>query len=303
MKTNSMFGLYLMTAKGVAIFQRLLSEFGPECIAYVVTSSDAAVDYDGHVDILRIAHKAGVPTYSRDEVPQQSAKYLFAVSWRWLIEEKTPQKLVVFHDSLLPRYRGFSPLISALINGEKEVGVTALFASDDYDTGHIIAQKSICVHYPITIKDAIDLILPCYEMLIVETVRKLLEGRIESSPQDDSAATYSLWRDDQDYQVNWSWGAQRIRRFVDAVGFPYKGAAVTVDGKLHRIRKCVDLPDVIIENRTAGKVIFLDDGSPVVVCGQGLLKILLLTEDGAEYNILPLPRFRTRFGGYPLLLN
>jgi methionyl-tRNA formyltransferase len=65
----------------------------------------------------------------------------------------------------------------------------------------------------------------------------------------------------------------------------------------------VDLPDVIIENRAVGKVIFMDNGSPVVVCGQGLLKILKLTEDGAEYNVLPLSRFRTRIGGYPFSLS
>lgn len=296
-KINSMLGLYLMTAKGVAVLQRLLTEFGSECIAYVVTTTDSAAEYDGYADILKIAHMAGLPTYSRSEVPAQSAKYLFAVSWRWLIKENPGQKVVVFHDSLLPRYRGFSPLISSLINGEKEIGVTALFASNEYDRGQIIGRKSVNIQYPITIKDAIDLIVPCYEMLIVDTVRRLFEDRILSCPQDESAATYSLWRDDDDYYVNWSWDAARIRRFVDAVGFPYRGAAVIIDGKLHRLRECMELPDVIIENRTVGKVIFLEGDNPVIVCGQGLIKILRVTEDGAERNVLPLSRFRMRVNG------
>ena len=95
--------------------------------------------------------------------------------------------------------------------------------------------------------------------------------------------------------MDWSLDASRIERFVDAVGFPFKGAAATIEGKLFRIRKCEAMTDVMIENRSLGKVIFAEDGKPVVVCGQGLLKILHLTEDGAECNFLPLSRFRTRF--------
>lgn len=284
-KTDSMLGLYLMTAKGVAVIRRLLADYGPESVAYVVTAQDSATEYDGHEDILRIASKAGVPVYLRSEAPQQCATYLFAVSWRWLIKEKLGQQLVVFHDSLLPRYRGFAPLVSALVNGEKEVGVTALFASDEYDRGPIIGQEAVSIRYPITIAQAIELIVPCYERLTVNITGRLRQGKAEGRPQDESAATYSLWRDDEDY------------RFVDALGYPYKGAAVTIDGKLHRIKECEVQPDVIIENRTVGKVIFLADGKPIVVCGQGLLKILRLTENGSEINLLPLSSFRTRLGG------
>ncbi len=296
MQTDVMLGLYLMTSKGVAVLKQLLENFGPECIAYVVTAQDTATEYDGHADILRIANNAGIPSYMRSEIPQQQATCLFAVSWRWLIAEESDHKLVVFHDSLLPRYRGFAPLISALVNGEKEVGVTALFASEEYDRGPIIGQESISIHYPITIKEAIKLIVSCYEKLAVDIVGKLLLGGVDSYLQDESVATYSLWRDEEDYFVDWSWDAQRIRRFVDAVGFPYRGAAVTIDDQLYRIRECDIQSDVVIENRTVGKVIFCADGKPVVVCGQGLLKILRLTEDGSECNLLPLNRFRIRFG-------
>jgi methionyl-tRNA formyltransferase len=52
------------------------------------------------------------------------------------------------HDSLLPKYRGFAPLPNALINGEREVGVTALFASEEYDMGDIVCQRRLAVEYP-----------------------------------------------------------------------------------------------------------------------------------------------------------
>lgn len=292
-----MLGLYLMTAKGLAVFQQLLKKYGKERIAYVVTMPDTATEYDGHSDIISLAHNAGIQTYSKSEAPAQHARYLMAVSWRWLIKTKSDQRLIVFHDSLLPRYRGFAPLVAALINGEETIGVTALFASENYDGGPLIGQAATHISYPITISEAITQILPCYEKLAVEVMHKLFQNKVDSRPQDESLASYCLWRDDKDYFIDWTWEANRIQRFVDAVGFPYKGAATVVDGALYRIRECRALPEVNIENRTVGKVIFSTKGYPVVVCGHGLLEIQRMTVDGSEANALPLSRFRTRFCG------
>jgi methionyl-tRNA formyltransferase len=55
--------------------------------------------------------------------------------------------LVVFHDSILPQYRGFNPLVSALINGDSRVGVTAM-GTDEFDKGDIIGQRTIAINIP-----------------------------------------------------------------------------------------------------------------------------------------------------------
>jgi methionyl-tRNA formyltransferase len=112
--------------------------------------------------------------------------------------------------------------------------------------------------------------------------------------QDESKATYSLWRDEADYRIDWTKQATMIRRFIDAVGFPFKGASCVVDGKVLRIAEAEEIADVIIENRDAGKVIFIQDGKPVVVCGQGLLKIHGLYDELGN-SMLPFARFRSRF--------
>lgn len=294
-----MLGLYAMSAKGLAVLARLLKDHGPAAISFVVTARDPATEYDGHDDIVALARSAGIPVYSRPEQPNERATWLLAVSWRWLIEPAANQPLVVFHDSLLPRYRGFAPLVSALVNGDTRLGVTAILGSDEYDRGPVLAQETVSVHYPLTIDEAIRQVVPCYEKLATSVAALAMAGPLQGRPQDEAAATYSLWRDDEDYFVDWSWDAPRIQRFVDALGHPYKGAAVSVDGKLLRLRACEALPDVVVENRTPGKVIFVRDGHPVVVCGQGLLKILRLCEDGSDESALPLARFRTRFGPEP----
>jgi methionyl-tRNA formyltransferase len=196
---------------------------------------------------------------------------------------------------LLPRYRGFAPLVSALINGDKELGVTALYANEKFDRGDIIAQKCIEISYPMRISEAITVISDLYVDIVLDIVSNILRGNsILGTKQDESKATYSLWRDDDDYAIDWGLDSARIERFINATGYPYKGAMSMIKGKLARIIEVEQTDDVIIENRTSGKIIFSDNGFPVVVCGKGLLKIKkMIWEDGTD--ALPLKKFRSRF--------
>jgi len=295
---NDRLGLYLMSAKGLAVIEQLLERYGTERIAYVVAAPDPAVEYDGYHDIVSVVNKANIKLFSRNEKVPHPANWLLAVSWRWIIKKEPCQKIIVFHDSLLPRYRGFAPVVTALINGDSTIGVTALLASEEYDCGPIIGQKKARICYPITISQAIAHLLPCYRELATEIAEKLFLGdHLELQEQDESVASYSLWLDEEDYFIDWSWNADRIQRFIDAVGHPYKGAATIMEGRTVRIRACRTLPEVVIENRMPGKVIFLRDGKPTIVCGRGLLEITDMTENEANANLLPLSKFRTRLRG------
>jgi methionyl-tRNA formyltransferase len=223
------------------------------------------------------------------------ADFLFAVSWRWLIKTRPGQKLVVFHDSILPRYRGFAPLVAALVNGDSRLGVTALLASSEYDSGPIIARETIGIKYPLKIDDAIEMLTPLYRRLALKVMGRVLRTKLTGKRQDESRATYSLWRDDADYFIDWNRSAPDIRRFVHAVGFPYLGAATIAAGRVHRILDCTPVGDVRVENRTPGKVIFQREGRPVVVCGKGLLRIDEMVDTRRGRPALPLKKFRTRF--------
>ena len=289
--------LYLMSAKGHAVLDCLLKHFGSGFIAFVVTARDQAVEQDYHDAIVQSARSAGLTVYNRTEAPAPDAgtPFLFAVSWRWLIPTTPLQQLIVFHDSILPRYRGFAPLVSALVNGDSHLGVTALLASSEYDRGPIIAQDTITVSYPLKVAQAIDALTACYERLAIEVGEKIINSNLTSTVQDESRATYSLWRDDQDYFIDWSWDAVRIQRFVNAVGFPYLGAATAAHGLLYRIIECSVIADVVIENREPGKIIFTREKEPVVVCGRGLLQIHKMMEAQSHRDALPLKQFRTCF--------
>jgi methionyl-tRNA formyltransferase len=289
-------GLFATTEKGLAVLKKILSVYGSEVLSFVVVASDKNIVYDAASEIRKLAKKEGIPLYSRLSTPKEKANIVFAVSWRWLIPTGVTNKVVVFHDSILPRYRGFGPLVSALINGENRVGVTALLAVDQYDEGPILGQQSVSVTYPAKIAEVIQKIIVCYEKLAVLSIKKILSKNVVTRNQNQKNASYSLWRDDYDYEINWSWDAKKIRRFVDAVGFPYKGALTFISRKKVRLMDCEETGDFTIENRVPGKVIFIRDNQPFVVCGSGLLKITRLVDDGSGQNMLPLKKFRTRFG-------
>lgn len=288
-------GLYLIGAKGFSVLDRLLGEYGASSVAFVIAAQDTGTEEDFFNEIEELCIKSGIYFSKKNHENKEliQADYFFAVGWRWLISDS--RKLIVFHDSLLPKYRGFSPLVNMLINGEREVGVTALLASGEYDRGNILGQKSINVQYPIKIATAINMIRPIYADIAVEIYRRLYSGgEISGDPQNESLATYSLWRDEEDYSIDWNNSSVEIERFCNAVGYPYKGACTHVREEKVRIIDVESLCDVFVESRSnnIGKVIFLIDDAPVVVCGTGLLKI---KNYRFECNSDKKINFRTRF--------
>lgn len=101
--------------------------------------------------------------------------------------------------------------------------------------------------------------------------------------------------DKEDYKIDWAKDAEYIKRVIDSVGYPYLGAYTYVENQKVGVLDAKVLPDVKIENRTSGKIIFIAENLPVVVCGSGLLKLKNVIDDLTKNSILPLKKFRLRF--------
>lgn len=286
--------LFLMTEKGLEVLKGILDHFGCNVIDRVISSRDINVVNDFYEEIRIVCFKNNILFLDRSEAQTVKTDYAMAISWRWLIH-LTSQKLVVFHDSILPAYRGFAPLVNALIKGEREIGVSAIFSVNEYDKGPIISQRKIHISYPVKVKEAIRRVSALYIELAIEVISSISKGEtLDAEPQLEEYASYSLWLNDEDYMIDWSNDADYIKRFIDSVGYPYKGAS-TFDGeRLFRIFESEVYPDVRIVNRHPGKIIFLPHGFPVVVCGKGLLKITSIEDSAGELQ-LPFKKFRTKF--------
>lgn len=264
-------------------------------INHIVIGEDKNVQNDYSKEIIEfcIINKISFSIRSRSE--KNTEKYLIAIGWRWLIETNSSQQLIVFHDSLLPKYRGFNPLVSALINGDKEIGVTCLKGAKDFDRGDIILQYSKIIEYPLTISAAIDLVSEGYCKLLKKLFTIIISNEnLVGEEQDDNQATYSVWRDKEDYYINWMKSANEIKKFVDAVGFPYEGAKAYMDGQEIIIDEVEIMPTIHIENEGIGKVLYKEENYPIIICGNGLLKILKIrTIEGIECEFPK--KFRYRF--------
>jgi len=288
--------LFLMTEKGYEFLKETATKY-KSLFNRVVVGNDKSIQKDFEDEIINFCVKENIDCVKKADFKEVSSEYVIAISWRWLIKHPS-EKLIVFHDSLLPKYRGFAPLVNALINGEKEMGVTAIFGATDFDTGDIITQSKSKIFYPTTIAEAIRLNNKNYLSCAEQVLDKLLSGaEIKATKQVESEASYSVWRDEDDYKIDWSKSSSDIRRLIDAVGFPYKGASTFFDGKLLRILKAEEYVDVSIENRHYGKVLFVSEGKPVAICGKGMLKITeaYIEEDAQKIPFFPLSKFRMRF--------
>jgi len=279
-----------MNKKGLEVLKSLTQFISVEDFL-IVSNTDTGVIDDYYEQIQSFCQLNKISFYnSNAELPKSSFK--FAIGWRWLIKDST--NLIVLHDSLLPKYRGFAPLVNSLINGEKEIGVTALYANDNFDSGDIISQSKVSIEYPIKIKDAIIKIIPLYISIISKILLKInSNSELEGVPQKNSLATYSLWRDEEDYFIDWNQDSSNIKRMIDAGGYPYKGAHTYVNEEIAIVKECEVVEDVIIVNRQYGKVIFMETGNPIVVCKSGLLKInFMYNTKGEKINKI---KFRSRF--------
>lgn len=291
--------LFLMTLKGLEVLKALVGNEFESFISEVVVGRDKNISNDYADDIILICQQNNISYFERKDMPALNSAYSMAVSWKWLIPVEESHQLIIFHDSLLPKYRGFAPLVNMLINKEPKIGVSAIFAVKEYDRGEIIAQSSTSISYPIKIKEAIDLITENYTQLAIEIFSKLVQNiELTSTVQNETLATYSLWRDEDDYLIDWKQDAEDILTLINAVSEPYKGASTFLNQQKIRILDAELYPDVKVENRDVGKVIFVEDQRPVIVCGKGLLKLSIVTDDESGENMLPFKNFRVRLSNH-----
>lgn len=267
------------------------------CVYQVVVGSDHGVDNDCSADIINFCSLNKLSWVRQSEswvCPVNSAQLCaIAAGWRWMINESF-REIIVIHDSILPQYRGFNPLVSALLAREPIIGITALRANEGYDCGPVIGSRKLSIDYPTKLAAVASRIADLYFDLACDLFRCLDDLELFLGvPQDESKATYSIWRDEEDYRINWSKSAADIRHFINCVGSPYRGASARYDRSLLRIHEAEIEKDVEIVNRDVGKVIFIRDARPVIICGSGLLRLTHVTDEGGN-NFLPFKKFRIR---------
>lgn len=165
-----------------------------------------------------------------------SVNYLFIVDDEILSH---PGKFAInFHGSLLPKYRGRTPHVWAIINNETETGVTAHLMTDGCDEGDIILQQKIEIPYTATGAEILKNFNTTYPELINKVIKQVENSTIQPVPQDNAKATYFGRRTPEDGLLDWNWQKERIYNWVRAQAKPYPGAFTHYKGNkliIHKI--------------------------------------------------------------------
>ena len=187
-----------------------------------------------------------------------------------------PMGVVNVHPSLLPQYRGPSPVVTAILDGQAQTGVTVMLLDEGMDTGPILAQ-SPPVQLNGTEKGASLQALLFNEgaAMLPAVLKGLQDGSITPTPQDDALATVTGLLDRSDGEIDWSLSAEQIGRMVRAYD-PWPGTFTTWNGKGLKILDA----ELTNESRDDPGKVSVTDGRLIVGTGSGSLEITRLQLEG-----------------------
>lgn len=120
------------------------------------------------------------------------------------------------HPSLLPKYRGPSPIQTALLNGDKETGASIMVLDEEVDHGPILISQKSKVESRMTMPELEKELAIMSAELLIKTIPAWTEGKIQATPQDHSKATFTKMLTRDDGKIDWLKNAEEIERHIRA---------------------------------------------------------------------------------------
>lgn len=151
------------------------------------------------------------------------------------------------HGSLLPKFRGAAPIQWALINGEKETGVTTFFLEDIVDTGNIILQEKIMIDDSDDFGSLHDKMMLLGAEVVMKTVDMIDKENVVTVKQDDSLASPAPKITKEICQISWENSAEQIHNLARGLS-PYPGAVFECNGKKYKLFKSQIISDSSSKN-------------------------------------------------------
>jgi methionyl-tRNA formyltransferase len=190
------------------------------------------------------------------------------------------------HASLLPEYRGASPIPCAILDGAAGTGVTTIWMDEGIDTGDVILQREVAIDPEETAGELSERLSREGAGLLVETLRAIEAGTAPRQPQDKSVGRYCRKLRKEQGVIDWSGDAEGVARHVRAMT-PWPGArssfraeptAEPVEVTVERAR----VLDSVARDVAPGTVVPLAASSPAVACGRGALELVRVRPAGRK---------------------
>ena len=272
----------------VAPLQALIE--GGYNVTAVITQPDKPVGRKGVLTptpVKTFAQEKGIPVidYPRlrdhaDEVKSLDADLMITCAYGQILSQEIlsafPLGVYNLHASLLPKFRGASPIQSAILSGEEYTGVTVMKTELSLDSGGILFAKKIAVG-GMTCGELSDKLSELSASAAVEAVEILKSGEIELTPQDESAATFCKKISKAEARVDFTKSAQEVANLINAFS-PSPAAFAHLSSNPVNLLKAT----VCEGEGEAGTVLSADKKGVVVACASGAVNVTKLQFAGGK---------------------
>ncbi len=265
---------------GAYCFEKLAREFE---VLFAVTGEDKAVGRHQRIQATPVKLKAqelGVPVLQtaslRDEsfigkIAAFGADLFVVVAYGKIIPrevfELPKYKTINLHPSLLPKYRGAAPIEWAIINGERETGVTVQLINEKLDAGDVLSQEKIVIDNDMTAGDLYERVKPAGSALLIRTVREIEQGNIIPKKQNENDATYCGKIDRETSKIDWKKPADVIRNLIRSMN-PKPVAWTMFRERIIRVWSAIESDEEVVLK-------------PGEICVRGKKRLLVGTGSGA----------------------
>ena len=184
---------------------------------------------------------------------------------------------VNIHGSLLPKYRGAAPIQWAVLDGEKETGITTILMDEGIDTGDILLKKTIQIDTDETSGSLFDKLMALGAETILETLDELEKGNLTPTKQGESPTAYAKMLTKAMGLIDFTKSAKELDCFVRGMD-PWPSAYTLLAGKTLKLWKV----RVVEGGGKAGSVIDIGKESFTVACGEGAIEVLEVQLEGKK---------------------
>jgi UDP-4-amino-4-deoxy-L-arabinose formyltransferase/UDP-glucuronic acid dehydrogenase (UDP-4-keto-hexauronic acid decarboxylating) len=218
-----------------------------------------------------------------ERIRKMKPDFIFSFYYRNMLGKELlaiPKKGAInLHGSLLPKYRGRCPINWAVLNGEKEAGVTLHYMTEKPDAGDILAQEKFPIGPDDTALDVHQKAAKAAAVLLKKALPKLKKGTLKGIPQDNEKSTYYGGRKPADGVIDFNKSAAEIRNLVRAVTRPYPGAFAFLGEKKYLFWQVSEVKAA----KKASPGTILSTSPLTVACGKGAIRVDFAQSEGGVF--------------------
>ncbi|MDD5258734.1 MAG: methionyl-tRNA formyltransferase [bacterium] len=295
--------IFMGTPRYAVPFLQSLLDMGEDIVG-VVTMPDKPVGRKQEIQeppVKVLAQKKNIPVFQPAKINETSSlealknlnpDLAVVVGFGQILSQKLldlpKQGTINVHFSLLPKYRGASPIQAAIINGEEKTGISTMFLVRKLDSGPVLLQREVPIDQKDTSVTLTEKLTKVGVEVLQETVALIRQGKAEAKPQEEARSSYAALLVKESGLIDWQKNSRELYNFVRGL-YPWPGAYTfyTHSGKKHMLKiwEAEEIHRIELNHNEAVSGTILDvlkNHGFAIKCGQGGLLLTKVQSEGGK---------------------